>query len=266
MLENEYVNWDCCTLLPAEHIPNNQRGRITAQMRQIIDFHTHILPCVDDGSHSLEETAAMLRLEAEQGISHVVATPHFYPQHDKPDRFLARRAAAAAQLKELLAEDPALPQVTLGAEVHYFRGIGSTDVLPEFTIGGGKYILVEMPSPPWSDTMYQELEKIHTKKDLIPIIAHIDRYIRPFRTFHIPERLSELPVLIQANADFFLERATARMALKMLRSEQLHLLGSDCHNMSSRKPNLAGALAVIEKRLGEEALAPVFTCQRKIFL
>lgn len=234
-------------------------------MRQIIDFHTHILPRVDDGSHSLEETAALLRLEAEQGISHVVATPHFYPQHDKPDRFLARRSAAAAQLKQLLAEEPALPQVTLGAEVHYFRGIGSTDVLPELAIGGGKYILVEMPSPPWTDAMYQELESIYTKKNLIPIIAHIDRYIRPFRTFHIPERLSELPVLIQANADFFLERATARMALKMLRSEQIHLLGSDCHNLTSRKPNLGSALAVIEKRLGEEIFAPIIACQSEIF-
>lgn len=47
-------------------------------MNGIMDFHSHILPGIDDGSASLEESIAMLRMEAEQGITHVIATPHFY--------------------------------------------------------------------------------------------------------------------------------------------------------------------------------------------
>lgn len=233
-------------------------------MSQIIDFHTHILPCVDDGSHSIEETAALLRLEAEQGISHVIATPHFYPQHDKPERFLQRRAAAAEQLAELLSQDPTLPRVTLGAEVHYFRGIGNTDVLPDFTVGSGRHVLIEMPSPPWTEVMYRDLENIYVKKNLVPIIAHIDRYIGPFRTFRIPEHLDELPVLVQANAEFFLQRTSCPMALKMLSAERIQLLGSDCHNLSSRKPNLGAAIELIQKRLGEDALVPILDVQRGI--
>lgn len=233
-------------------------------MSRIIDFHTHILPCIDDGSQSPEETVSLLRMEAEQGITHVVATPHFYPQHDKPERFLARRAAAVERLQEILAQDPTLPGVTVGAEVHYFRGIGSTDVLPELTIGGGPYILIEMPAAPWTEGMYSDLERICAKRNIVPIIAHIDRYIGPFRTFRIPERLRELPVLVQANADFFLQRTTARMAMKMLWSEQIHLLGSDCHNLTSRKPNLGAAIGAIEKKLGTEALAPVVNTQNGI--
>lgn len=233
-------------------------------MSQIIDFHTHILPNVDDGSHSIEETAALLRLESEQGISHVIATPHFYPQNDKPDRFLRRRAAAAEQLEELLSQDPTLPQVTLGAEVHYFRGIGNTDALPDFTIGGGRHILIEMPSPPWTEVMYRDLENIYVKKNLVPIIAHIDRYITPLRTFRIPAHLDELPVLVQANGEFFLRRTSCRMALKMLSEERIQLLGSDCHNVSTRKPNLAAAIELIRKRLGEDAFASVLSAQRGI--
>ena len=61
-------------------------------MANIIDFHSHILPGIDDGSRSLEESLEMLSLEAQCGIRHVVATPHFYPGHDHPSRFLARRA------------------------------------------------------------------------------------------------------------------------------------------------------------------------------
>ena len=78
------------------------------------------------------------------------------------------------------------------------------------------------------------------------------------------ERLEELPVLIQANSEFFLRRNTSRMALKMLRQGQIHLLGSDCHNLSSRKPNLGPAIGAIEKKLGSEALSLVVDTQNEI--
>ena len=84
------------------------------------DFHSHILPGVDDGSTSLEESLAMLTLEAEQGVRHVVATPHFYAHHDTPEAFLSRRAAAEAMLREALKDHPELPGFTVGAEVYFF--------------------------------------------------------------------------------------------------------------------------------------------------
>ena len=102
--------------------------------------------------------------------------------------------------------------------------------------------------------MYRELEGLHTKQGLLPIIAHVDRYLGRFRTYGIPERLAELPVLVQANADFFLERSTSRKALRMLKEGSIHLLGSDCHNCSARKPNLGQALEVIRKNVGEDPL------------
>ena len=66
----------------------------------MIDFHSHILPGIDDGSKSVEMSIKMLRREAQQGISRVVATPHFYPQTDNPERFLRRRAEAERILFE----------------------------------------------------------------------------------------------------------------------------------------------------------------------
>ena len=94
------------------------------------------------------------------------------------------------------------------------------------------------------------------QKDLIrnfSIIAHIDRYIGRFRTFGILKRLAELPVLIQANAEFFLNKSTSSMAIRMLRNGNIHLLGSDCHNLKNRKPNLGDAQAIIYKCLGARA-------------
>jgi len=102
--------------------------------------------------------------------------------------------------------------------------------------------------------MYRELEGIYIKQGLTPIIAHVDRYIAPFRTYGIPERLEDLPVLVQANASFFLNRATAGMAIRMLKKGQIHLLGSDCHNLKHRPPRLGEACEVIEKRLGRQML------------
>ena len=218
---------------------------------RVVDFHSHILPGVDDGSKSLEESMALLRMEKEQGVGCVVATPHFYPSYDSPERFLVKRNQEVCALREAMANAPGLPKVIVGAEVYFFRGMSQSEQLPELTIGESKCILIEMPPAPWSEEIYRELENIWEKWGITPIVAHIDRYIRPFRTYGIPKRLSRLPVLVQANAEFFLEKTTAGMALRMLKAEQIQLLGSDCHNLTSRKPNLGSALERIRQKLGE---------------
>jgi protein-tyrosine phosphatase len=202
----------------------------------------------------MEESIALLRLEAEHGIEHVVATPHFYPQYDNPEHFLRKRAEAEATLRQEMQKHSGLPKLSIGAEVYFFHGISESDAITELTINKKQCILIEMTMPPWTDSMYRELEGLYAKRGLVPIIAHLDRYIGRFRTHGIPERLAELPVLVQANAEFFTERSTASMALRMLKKNQIHLLGSDCHNLTDRKPNLGAALKVIQKRLGDASL------------
>lgn len=223
-------------------------------MSSVVDFHTHVLPQLDDGSASVAESLALLGMEAEQGVRHVVATPHFYAQTDAPKPFLERRAAAAERLREAMEAFPELPWLSLGAEVHYFPGIGDAEVLSELAIDGGRYVLIEMPQAPWTEQMYRELERVHVNLGLTPIVAHVDRYINPMQTHGIPQRLMELPVLVQANAGFFQRFSTKRMALRMLERGQIHLLGSDCHNLKDRPVNIRRAVELIEKKLGQTAL------------
>ena len=230
----------------------------------ITDFHTHVLPGVDDGSASVEESLALLQMEAEQGIGQVVATPHFYANHDTPERFLQRRERAEATLREALTGKPDMPELFMGAEVYFFPGMSDSDALNELTIHKKRYILLEMPFTEWTNQVYREIEAIHRKQGLIPVIAHVDRYIAPMRTFGIPERLSDLPVLVQANASFFLKMSTRGMAMRMLSRGQIHLLGSDCHNLTTRKPNLGEALRRIESRLGREAVDRIRGCEREV--
>lgn len=230
----------------------------------IIDFHSHILPGIDDGSGSVEESIALLRMEAEQGITHVVATPHFYAQQDSPGHFLEKRKRAEEILREAMEKYGGLPRLSIGAEVYYFHGISDSEIISELTIEENSYILLEMPHARWTDRMYREMSGIREKQGITPIIAHVDRYISPFRTHQIPEQLEELPVLVQANAGFFLQRSTRGMALRMLRKGQIHLLGSDCHNVRNRPPRLGMAVDQIRKRLGQEGIDHIVRCQEAL--
>lgn len=232
-------------------------------MHGVVDFHSHILPGIDDGSASLEESISMLRMEAEQGIRHVVATPHFYAQHDSIEEFLERRAEAEQLLRKEMEKHEGLPRITVGAEVYFFRGISQSDVLQKLRIGGSAYSLIEMPVSSWTDSMYEELSRIYHDQDITPIMAHVDRYFTRFRTFGIPEKLKELPVLVQANASFFCGSSSAR-AMRMLQKEQIHLLGSDAHNMRSRQPNLGKAIARIQKSCGDDVLENIAAFQHDV--
>lgn len=232
-------------------------------MDRIVDFHSHILPALDDGSRSVEESIAMLRVETEQGIFHVVATPHFYARHDNLEDFLERRRKSECRLRAAMEDQRDLPQITVGAEIHYFRGISESDVVRRLSIGDGEYALIEMPGAPWTDVMYRELELIHHNQGITPIVAHVDRYLTRFRSFGIPERLEAMPVLVQANASFFLGSGAAR-AMRMIRKGQIHLLGSDCHNMHDRKPNLGSAVERIRRQTGDEILERVISIQKDV--
>lgn len=231
----------------------------------VTDFHSHILPGIDDGSGSVEESIALLRMEAEQGIRHVIATPHFYPQYDDPDAFLERRAKAESRLREEMARQTGLPQVSLGAEVYFFRGISESEALPLLTISEKKCIMIEMPPMPWTEDMYRELEAIYHQRGIMPIVAHIDRYIRPWRDHGVLRRLAQLPVLVQANGDFFLEKRTAAMAMRLLKADQIHLLGSDCHNLLTRKPNLGSVIPQIRSKLGDAAIERIHEYEDQVF-
>lgn len=220
-------------------------------MKNLTDFHTHILPELDDGSRSVEESLKMLRAEAEQGVQHVVLTPHFYPHLHSVEGFLADREESYQKLREAVSSESGLPQLHLGAEVYFYSGMSGSEALKRLTVEGTNYLLVEMPQSPWPESAYRELDSIVCEQGLTPVIAHIDRYIRPLRSYGIMERLGSLPVLVQANANFFQKRFTKALALRLLRNGGIHMLGSDCHGSEYRPPDLLGALQVIEGQLGK---------------
>ena len=224
----------------------------------MIDFHSHILPEMDDGSQSPEESVQMLESCREQGIDCVILTPHFYANRDNPEHFLEKRARSFDKLRLAMQEkeSPILIQV---AEVEYFEGITAMQQLDDMRIGNSKGLLIEMPFRPWSKRMISDIIEIHNRRNFRVVLAHIERYMK----MQDPETLVSLiqaGIRMQSNASFFTDgHFTARRALKAFDQGFIHLLGSDCHNMTTRKPNLRGACEYLVKKRGRDALMHIMS-------
>ena len=200
----------------------------------MIDFHTHILPGVDDGSQSIPESVSMLRAEARQGIEAVVLTPHFYAQENSPAQFLERRQQMYKHLLPNLWRE--LPMICLGAEVQYFEGICAVEDIRHLRIEGTEYLLVEMPFSHWPDRVVKDVMELNDLTDTTVVLAHIERYLA-MQSKDVWERLRSCGVLMQSNVSFFGNWKTRHKAMSMLARGEIHLLGSDCHNMKTRQPN-----------------------------
>ena len=224
----------------------------------MIDFHSHVLPGVDDGSPDVETSLAMLRKEAEQGVKTVVATPHFYADEDSPDAFLTRRQEALQKLQE--AAEPGLPEILPGAEVAFFRGMSHCEAMWDLRIADTSCILIEMPEMPWAPQVMDEIEKLANRLNLTPILAHIDRYLPRIGTRKFLDRLLELPVLLQVNTSFFLDKKVGKKALRLLQDGLFHFIGTDCHNLQDRQPDMGKVL----EKLDENDIAHIRYHQQQV--
>lgn len=215
----------------------------------MIDFHSHILPEMDDGSKSVEESLQMLELSARQGINVLALTPHFYADKDTPERFLERRARSYEKLFE--AGPQSAPRLLLGAEVEYFPGMHKTQAIPQLRLQGTKYLLLEMPFSKWTQRMLDEVSELNQSREINVVLAHIDRYLSMQKQGVIESLLSD-GIRFQANADCFLNWRKRGKMLRMLESGYISFLGSDCHNLTDRPPQIGDALEVIGKKLGSD--------------
>lgn len=218
----------------------------------IIDMHCHILPGVDDGARDVETSLAMLEASRAQGVQYMVATPHFYATRDRVDTFLDRRREAWETLKPRMGAD--YPGIVLGAEVAFFRGISRAERLEALKIEGTDCLLLEMPFRPWSEDDVDEVSEILEKRGYTIILAHIERYLAMRGNADYIGNLLELPVLAQINAESLLDWRQRGKLIKMVRNGQVHLLGSDCHGIHHRPPNLGEGREILRKKTGTEYL------------
>jgi len=216
----------------------------------VIDFHTHILPGIDDGSKDVEMSYKMIEMLANQGVDTVIATPHFYYDKISLDRFLKYRNISLELLKKYFEEKniEKRPEIILGAEVKFFYGLDTFGRAEELCIKGTRYMLIEMPFEKWDIKMYATLARLSVNREIIPVIAHIERYLgfNSFKT--IMEKLVEIGALLQANTSFFTSIFTRYKAFSLMKNGLIQFIGTDCHDIDKRKPDYDELLKLFEKK------------------
>lgn len=214
----------------------------------MIDIHTHILPGMDDGSGSLEESLAMAKESARQGVRLLAATPHFYATQEDPNSFLRRREKSLALLESTWQEG--FPTLLVGAEVRYFDGISRVEKIAHLTLDHTRILLLEMPFTSWSGRMVDEVLELQRSRGLQVLLAHVERYLKD-QDGQVWETFRQNGVWMQCNANFFLRWQTKRKAHALFKKGEIQMLGSDTHNMTTRPPNLAMARDALVKSLGQ---------------
>ena len=180
----------------------------------MIDFHTHILHGIDDGSDSIDVSVRMLEKAYRRGTDVVVLTPHCFPKSEMDIiQFIEYRNEFFHELTKACIGHK-VPEMKLAAEVNVCFPFADLKGIEKLCIEGTNYMLVEMPNCPWSDWMFETIYKL-TLNGIRPIIAHVDRYIN-FPKSQI-ETLTDLNPVFQVNAEFFQTKYGRRFMLELFK-------------------------------------------------
>jgi protein-tyrosine phosphatase len=143
------------------------------------------------------------------------------------------------------------PRLILSAEVAYMPGMADWEELDELCYENTRTLLVEPPQEPWNGEMIRQLYAIEGRRGITPMIAHLDRYLGTQTKARI-EELLETGFPVQVSAAALLQLGMRRKALSLL-TDYGAVLVSDCHNLTTRPPNIGTASKVLVKRLGVDA-------------
>ncbi len=227
----------------------------------LIDFHAHILPGIDDGAATIDESKALLLSQRDQGVETVVATPH-YLKHTSITKFIAERDAALAVVREQIQEE--IPEIIPAAEVELYYGLSKRNKVDRLCIQGTNYILVELPMEYWNDWIYDELYSLSVVHGLRPIVAHLDRYVLNKKNSQHIEKLLKTEVLVQVNVGSLLTFSGRRIVKRLWNYGAITVLGSDCHDSKERTCELRKGCAIFQKLFGKNALETVLKNSKKI--
>lgn len=214
------------------------------------ELHCHILPGLDDGARNIDESLALLREEAEQGVKRIVFTPHFN-ESITVDDFVLRREKAFDRLKSALDGTDYSFDMRLGAEVLYTPELRNMNLAP-LCFSGTSYMLIEFSVRHEPQFVNETLSYI-TSLGITPIIAHVERY---------PYVLDDLTMLydwvcrgvcVQVNAgSLWRDDKLTRQILKLFEWDLAHVISTDAHSPDNRPVTMRWGLEVLEQALGTD--------------
>ncbi|MHB8128928.1 MAG: CpsB/CapC family capsule biosynthesis tyrosine phosphatase [Mobilitalea sp.] len=222
-------------------------------MQEYFDIHSHILPGIDDGPESLDETLRMLSIAYDEGIRIILATPHFFAWDIKVSS--EGLINLYNEVNDVISNAGIDLNIILGSELFYCAEmIGALNRGEALTIDGTRYILVEFPL----SISFQELWKGLNHcifAGYIPILAHVERYRCLTKQPSFVGDLICLGAYMQMNLSSIHGRITnpkVSFCHKLLKKEWVHFLGTDAHGAYHRAPYTKEAVAYIKKKFGEK--------------
>jgi protein-tyrosine phosphatase len=219
----------------------------------VIDLHSHILPCIDDGSSSLEMSLEMARIAVKDGIRIMACTPHIYPgvYHNHKAGIVAARDA----LQAALDRDGIPLQLTIGADVHLVPGVLEglrAGTIP--SLHNSRYVLLEpshhVAPPRFAQSVFQLVASGY-----VPVITHPERLTWIKDHFKMMTQLTRQGAWLQITAGALTGMfgpAPKYWAERFVGEGFAHVLATDAHSSTRRVPVLSEGLAVVEKLLGRE--------------
>lgn len=215
----------------------------------IADIHCHILPGVDDGSRSMEQTLSMLEMAYEQGVKRIVATPHFHIGKVQVTKEKAEESLR--NLSGLLKKQFPDISIYMGSEIYYYSdAIRDLKERRAMTMAGSRYVMWEF-SP---DEQYDIIESSvydAVSNGYVPIIAHAERYLCITDRPELVEQLVREGAYIQINAGSVagqMGRSVQKFIIKKLLKKLLvHFVASDAHSDGRRAPRFDEAVRILMK-------------------
>lgn len=226
-------------------------------MKGIYDIHCHIIPGVDDGSKNLEMSRWMLQKEYDEGVRHIIATPHF-----RYDMFEASLNAVKKQfLRVKAAAEEIGIELYLGCELHASMDMAACLKSGErLTMAGSRYVLTEFSTIDQKSYIRDRCQEL-IRWGYYPIIAHVERYRAVNGDLDFVDELRSMGAYIQVNTDSITGKdgfTIKRFCKKLIKEDLLDFVGTDGHDKSKRVPEISRCCDQIEKVMGSGYAKKIF--------
>lgn len=203
----------------------------------MIDFHNHVLPNVDDGPKTMDESILMIKEASDQGITDVVQTVHFqHPKMDGKDTSYKFLKSEISKFQNEIDKRNIKIKMHLSAEVFYLPNLVEISDNPLVTIGNKKYMLIEFTTNIFPNGYEDQFYNLQLN-GITPIVAHPERYRFIQSDISLLRLWIERGYIIQIDAGSIIGNFgnhTRKIALKMLDNNYIHVVGSDSHNSKKR--------------------------------
>lgn len=226
------------------------------------DIHSHILPGVDDGAKDICESVELINSMKKEGITAVIATPHFYPNEMDFGNFLEDRKNAYETLCSNLDGD--IPKIYLGCEILYFKRMGASRELEKLSLNNSKYILLELSDVHIDKYLFEDF-CLFSENGITPIIAHIERYHKHGNFKKLLEELKAKNYPVQINSSSLLNKKYRRTIKRVFKSGLFCVIATDTHSLQKRPPVIKSAFEVLKKDFGEEIYNKVISNNKTLY-